>query len=506
MNGVTTRILFSAHSAVGIVLGAALFVVCLSGTVALFVDEATPWSSPGLRVDGGTGAAGLDSQLSALRETFAAGPVAIVIAELDVEGGLTRISWRRPGDAHNRIVRIDPSTGAALGGEHAAWPAFLTDLHTDLLLPKPWGRYVVGLSGLVMLLSAATGILVHRKPLRQAFTCRRGRSHLLRYTDWHKLMGLWGLPFHLMIAYTGALLGLAGILIVLTGGAAFDGDVAAANKAFQGETPPRAGEAAAPPRLDPLIADARARYPGRDPARVIVHHYGDAAATVKVDLDDPGRLSQADTRVVYDATTGAFRRALPVEASVGRRTYAAITPLHYASYGGLALKLVYAVLGLGATLLSASGTLIWLERRSERHGAIATARDRPRIEALAAGFFGGMPVATLAGFHLAVWSAAFPAIGGYGSLAVAFFGLWLAACLAGAVAASPRRCLRASLAVAALLAIGLPLSNGLATGDWLPTTLAAGDWSVAGFDLAAIAVAATLFTGCRRLAPSRGKH
>tara|TARA_R110001592_G_scaffold240929_2_gene501299 strand:+ start:133390 stop:133560 length:171 start_codon:yes stop_codon:yes gene_type:complete len=38
---------------------------------------------------------------------------------------------------------------------------------------------------------------------------------------------------------------------------------------------------------------------------------------------------------------------------------AMMTPLHYASYGGLLLKTLYALLGLGASLQIISGLRIW---------------------------------------------------------------------------------------------------------------------------------------------------
>jgi len=499
MKGASLRALFAGHSLAGICLGALLYLVCLSGTIALFVDELTPWTQPAVRATAAAPAASLDALVAAVHPRLAGGRAPLVILEPGVAGDrVARVKWRRPDDSHNRIVDLSARTAQPLDVPYLGVPAFLADLHTDLLLPKPWGRYLVGLAGLVMLLSAATGILVHRKPLRQAFTLRTRRSRLLAYTDWHKIMGLWGLPFHLVIAYTGALLGLAGVLVAATGASAFGGDRAAAQAAFQGNIPEAAGVAAPTTGLDALVADATARYRGTTPERVIVWHYGDANATVRVDLHDPGTLSSADTLVLYDGATGAFRSALPLDASSGRRVFSAVTPLHYGDYAGLVLKAIYALLGLGASLLCASGTLIWLERRSQRHGARADARHRPRLEAAVAGLFAGLPLVMVLALHAGVWDALPPAAD-YDPLIAAGAAIWAVAIAAGTLVGRPRGVLRGGLqALAAALGL-LPVSNALATGDHLAATAARGDWSVAGVDLVALGLALAVLHAAGRL-------
>jgi hypothetical protein len=57
---------------------------------------------------------------------------------------------------------IDPRTGAVMGSPDDGAFAFLTRLHTDLHIPSPWGRYLVGLIGIFMLVSLITGIAAGR--------------------------------------------------------------------------------------------------------------------------------------------------------------------------------------------------------------------------------------------------------------------------------------------------------------------------------------------------------
>jgi len=485
--GAGLRALFAAHSAAGIGLGLIVYLVCLSGSAALFVGELRAWSEPALRTAAPPRPLSPERLLAPIAADLAEGAPPLVVVDPDWHATAGEVLWRRPGDEANQRMRVHHDGGQPVSATRADLPGFLQALHTDLLAPKPWGRYLVGLCGMMMLLSVASGILMHRKPLRQAFTLRLQRSALLGYSDWHKLMGLWALPFHAVLAYTGALLGLAGLLIALSGSAAFGGDTRAARAAFEGSIPPSpTGEPAAPPPLDRLARDAGARFPGHGLARIVVWHYGDAAATVRVDLHDPGTLSTQDTRLVYQAPWRAPREVMALEQGVGRRAFAAVVPLHYGNYGGLWLKWIYAVLGVTGALLAASGTLIWFERRNGRQGGHQGRRARPRAEGGVAGAFVGLPLGLLVLLPLTALGV-LPQ-GGYAMFAAVALAVWGAG--AGAGACLGPRVLPAGVAGLGVAGALVPLANAIGTDAPLWQTLPDGDWGVAGVDLFGLAVAA----------------
>jgi uncharacterized iron-regulated membrane protein len=58
-------------------------------------------------------------------------------------------------------------------------------------------------------------------------------------------------------------------------------------------------------------------------------------------------------------------------------------PLHFGDYGGLPLKIIWALLDLAAIVVLASGVYLWLGKRKSPRAA-AHAPDRPAVAATSA--------------------------------------------------------------------------------------------------------------------------
>ena len=96
--------------------------------------------------------------------------------------------------------------GAVVGPVDSQLGQYLRMLHVFLFFGPRW---IVGFLGAAMLVLIATGIVIHRKILAELFTQRWGRSFRVVMSDLHKSAGIWGLGFHILIAATGAWMGLA---------------------------------------------------------------------------------------------------------------------------------------------------------------------------------------------------------------------------------------------------------------------------------------------------------
>ena len=143
----------------------------------------------------------------------------------------------------------------------APWSEFIGDLHMHLHLPRTWGKYLVGLTGVALFSSLISGLLSHPRIFKDAFSLRWGGSRRLQEADLHNRLGVWGLPFHVVVTVTGALLGLSSLIIGVLALAAYDGDRGKAVGVLFG-TPPGADETSAPvPDVGAMIRQVKAATP-----------------------------------------------------------------------------------------------------------------------------------------------------------------------------------------------------------------------------------------------------
>lgn len=454
MNALRHKLLYEAHSWAGLVLGFLLFLVCFSGAVCLFAEELRPWTLAALDAEQSVPRAGIGRAYAQAR---ARGLVA---------AGDVMVHWptpQRPSfgfraqGADGKDVHLPAAGGPAFADPGADLAEFIGELHRNLLIEGDLGRYLLGFVGLAMLFSVLSGVLVHPKILRELFSLRLARSTRLALTDAHKLFGVWGLPFHLMISATGALLGLANLLLLLGVLAAYRGDAGTALADLDGPPAAVSGQAAPLPDLDALVGQALSLCGEAEILYLDLHAPGDATARYDVALKPRTVLSSAET-FQFDAQGRLLRRVSYTARGAWLRVYGAISPLHYGTYGGLGLRLIYAFLGLACAGLVASGLLVWLERRLvQRQSRAAGHRLAAR---LALGLCGGLPLAYAAVFAGALVLPAQPD-GRYTALIACFFAAWALAVCAALRASRPWPVLRALLGLAGLVLGGCALGHAL---------------------------------------------
>ena len=361
------RAMLAGHSALGLAFAALIYVVCLSGTLCVVLHELQRWEQPdgplvselrpeavAAAVRGGYAQAKADN---AAHDMFLMGP-AIVPQRLfvnyhDHESGVHG-DWL--ADEQGRLVtRVE-----------APWSEFIAALHMQLHLPRTWGLYVVGLTGVALLSSLVSGLLSHPRIFKDAFALRWGGSRRLQEADLHNRLSVWGLPFHFVVTLTGALLGLSTLIMGVLALAAYDGDQ---EKAFAELFGPRAteNETAAPvPDVGAMIRHVQGAEPNVTFSSASIEHVGTAGQLVQLGMRAPGTLAFSKT---YHF--GADGRPLNADdgkkgGAVGQWILGAIQPLHFGWFGGIPVKLLYVLLGLALTVITHSGVVIWLARRRDK--------------------------------------------------------------------------------------------------------------------------------------------
>lgn len=353
------RAVLRGHSSLGLAFAALIYLICLSGSLAVFAHEFQRWESataPQLTE------ATPDAVQAAFEGAIAAGGPGVEHAYITLPtADFPRLLLYVDADEDSQFLA--DSAGKLAPPMDFAWTEFITRLHINLHLPRTWGGFLVGLIGVALLSSLISGILAHPRIFRDAFHLRLGGSKRLQEADLHNRLGVWALPFHIVISLTGAFLGLTTIIVGVLGMAMFNGDV---NKVYALFIP-------APPVDDPRpapVLDLRPMYAklpqkGGRLTHIFTEHPTETGGAALFNVEQPDRMAGTDSYAFRrDATIYNMDKAS--ENNLGEDLLGGMGQLHFGWFGGGIVKIAYFALGLGLTYLAASGVNIWLARRRDK--------------------------------------------------------------------------------------------------------------------------------------------
>ncbi len=389
MQQTTHKTLYNTHGWIGIISSILLFIVTFSGIPALFEAELAQWQSPNnpnLNVQ----QQDLDKALlTAQSQGFNHTTFFIQTAD-DVNGNIYFAHYFED-DTPAHIVKVNPNDGQIVPEANSDIAELLTHLHTDLHLPHPWGGYLVGFAGMAMLLAIIAGIFIHLKWRKEFVMLRPKRSWRLLLTDQHKLLGLWSLPFTLILAFSGTILGLLNLISPILAVAAFNGDVPKATEAVLGPKAIISQEYVRSQPINNLLIKQQQQMPDVDMDFIFIDGLNDKGGLIKFSGSHKTKLSNLESVTFKLANGEQVHRGSFVEKGVFQRIFAAVTPLHYVMYGNGWLKVLYALSALAVCGLILSGNMLWLERRQNKQNA---SPNNHWLGQLTIGSCGGLVVAT----------------------------------------------------------------------------------------------------------------
>ena len=439
------RQMIDSHSVLGLSFAALIYVVSLSGALTLFVPEISLWELPDTEASyQTTPRAVATAAQNAQAELKEGNEILNVVAygPDEFRPYLTvrlnqRAGRNEPLDSTDWIA--DPQTGELLDVAEARYAHLIEDLHTVLLLPNPWGRYLVGIIGVCMFTLILSGIFAHPTIVKDAFKLRLKRNARMAWTDMHNRLSVWGLPFHLVITFTGAFLGVAGITVVALAMLAYEGDQEAAIQVIQGPQPVLdAPPMTSPPDYESMLT--RSEAADRRFSILVASNPGSSGHTTSVAYYEEGILSMRTSDIYRNS--GEFLEKFGGSGSpAGARVFGMVQPLHYGTFGGYPIKILYFVLSLALTYITSSGMMIWFKRKRQQ------GQPKPRTEALWRGMTTGLSAALAATALITVAKLEVP-------LTASFLGIWAATLALIAFNRNPLRWVRYHyVAIAAVLAV-----------------------------------------------------
>ncbi|WP_336693162.1 PepSY-associated TM helix domain-containing protein [Delftia acidovorans] len=485
------------HTWVGLLLGWFLYAMFLTGTVSYFKNEITQWMQPEQpHATHAVEHAAVAQRVGDAMVHVAPQSPRWLINLPDERSTVATVFWSPPEGQGKRgfeNTRFDPATGTRLDGpvRDTRGGEFFYRFHFQFhYMPVLWGRYLAGLCAMFMLVAIVSGVITHKKFFADFFTFRWGKGQR-SWLDAHNALSVLGLPFHLMITYTG----LVTLALMYMPWASLATTMTPEQRVLAGQqlsafipAGKPSGRAAPLAPLSDMVRQAEQRWGAGQVERLNVNLPGDANARVTAIRGENGRVSISPQFMMFDGVSGQLLQA---QDSVGAaaETRGVLYALHLGRFGDLPTRWLYFIVSLAGTAMVGTGLVLWtVKRRSKLPDP-----DRP--------YFGfrlveRLNIATIAGLSIAMagmlWANRLLPV----DMAQraewevhAMFIAWGATLFWALGRPAKRAWIELLWAGAAVLAL-LPVVNALTTERGLFTSLRTGDWVFAGMDLMLLVLAA----------------
>lgn len=353
------------HTWSSLVCTAFLLMLCITGLPLIFHHELEPFLGtldPPAAVADGTAQLDFDRVIAAAENARPDDHVHLVFTEAG-EDAVVYVGMGESPDAllsEDIGVFVDWHTGNILGarrfGEGGVLD-FLLALHVDMFAGLP-GKLFLGAMALLFLVALGSGIVVYAPFLRgrKFGAVRRDRGPRLAWLDLHNAIGIVTLCWALVVGATGMINTWADLLLKY-----WQSDELATMIARYDDQPPPTSRAGFSASVDTAVAAvpefnfAFAAFPGT--AFAGDHHY---AVFLRGRTSLTSRLLHI---VLVDSQTGEVTESRSMPWYITALLLS--QPLHFGDYGGMPLKIIWAVLDVITIIVLASGLYLWWQRRRQ---------------------------------------------------------------------------------------------------------------------------------------------
>lgn len=348
-----TKRMFHSHANIGLVMGAFLYLICLTGTLVVFYPQFERWEQPHINEYETLSELSLIRAFKHYDKTTISPDKSVYLVFPTSEVPRAHMS----ADGKEWWLNQDGSFADEVAHP---WTKMIRDLHVYLHLPETFGIMIVSFFGVMLLQILVTGTLAHKRIVKDAFKMRLGGNKQKQHIDLHNRLSVWGLPFHLMIALTGAFFGLVSIVFYISAQAFYHGNEDALISDLYGKDPVIIDA----PRLNLLNAyqSYRSIAPHTDPLYLVVQNMGSKQQYIEIAATFPKKLTYSEI-YRFDAAGNFLDKQGLATGSAARQTLYSVYRLHFGHYGGITMKFLYLILGSALCYVCVSGINIWLSKR-----------------------------------------------------------------------------------------------------------------------------------------------
>lgn len=473
------NIFFHTHTVSGIAISAVLFIIFFAGALSLYKQEMYQWENPASRgeavqpINYDRIIDRLDSVHSGLKDApeirivlpARAKPIYSIYASVKHAGSEAYVTvFYNPID--DKITTLEQGNTSTVGET-------LYRLHFLDQIPLYVGRYIAGFVALFFAFAIVTGVLIHWKNIISkfyAFSFKKTKKQF--WTNAHTVFGLIGLPFQLMYAITGAFYLLSVFILAPAVILLFNNDQDKLVTLLYPTEAFHAHEGLAAPAvhgsIDAGLAKIRRDYPAYAVSYLELINLGRENAVLSAELINKEAFN-ANGTVVLDLLSGQYK----LEIKPGSKNYTqsllnGIAALHFANFGGLLTKALYFVLSMFTCFVIISGVLMWKQARDKPSYTIRQRAFHHRVTMLYfSACFSLFPATGLLFMTELIVPMGAGHVDQVNSL---FFVFWLLLAVCCYFIKTERRIIGVCLALGGIISVGVPVVNGMITGDWMWST------------------------------------
>lgn len=356
------------HHWVGLYTGLLIGILSLTGALAVFIPEIDSlikkYHYDAFSTPHPVGQPEFVESLSSLTTQFPNyQSLNIHLPKTDNDVVVIEMVRRQAGESRRYEFFVDGGRDVILGQRlwQNSFANFLRQMHVRLYEGN-WGRQLVGIAGIGLVLVSITGLMIYGNFMKKQKwpQVRKKLNMRIQMADWHKIFGVSALAFNLVIAATGAWLGLQPWLMKRF-------DMAIPNQHRIEQTISAGDDRSLAIDWSQARTAVATHFPGFIPNRFEVSTNGSATITARGNV--PGQVYERNTNLIVLSKTDyrpLFIYKL-AEQPLLHKFYYIQEALHFGDFGGLGLKVLYAILGLTSGFLSISGFIIFLYRRHKKN-------------------------------------------------------------------------------------------------------------------------------------------
>lgn len=368
--------LWKIHSWLGLYTGIFIAFLSITGAAAVFKKEIDVLLNPHLlKVEPGEARLSYNLLYERLKQHVIQEDTALQILSVDVpiqaDDAFSVSCLKQPPKGANLLERaqgfqnfdffMNPYTGEYLGKRdyYKSFQFYLRHLHVRFF-DGLYGRPAAGIFGIALLVSTIIGFLIYGKFLKNAaFTAIRTKNFRQLFADWHKMIGVLSLCFNLMIAITGAWLGMQGYYMKW-----FNIQAPGTYEKEQYIRPEQ--DRATVFDLDAILEKTHQEFPELIPRVASLSNDGTRTVTVRGDV--PGMVYEIQRNlIVFDKITLDTRYKFNIHLQdFGVKLQMVQEALHFGNFGGFWLKFLYIFLGLTTGFLAITGFYIYVDRNKKK--------------------------------------------------------------------------------------------------------------------------------------------